>query len=531
MGFVEEQFAAYAWAIGPAFTFYILAVGVSQNHLQPEHKVALSRWLSGEKHGSWATHFCRVFDAVFGRRHLSVACALRSSVASISAVLLLYLLFSEVFQVLGGRAMEDLDVYQVLIIGALVNIVPDYISLYETRWLLRQLERTNSVLMQVLLLLFDAILSGAIIWLSVYLFHYFAGQKPPGPVEMMALFSIFSIFFYSTFLTSIWAWFYCISSWTIRICRLARLSKFTDTKNKPLEQIGAIGAALIIVLTVAVSFANRSEAGISSKFDQFLCENFDDNVCIHLVRLSGNEQETLNEIDNRLCSGGAQLSCFAAVERYFGGDFQKAINLWKKGCEAGRGNDCKHAGVIYRTGRGVEVDANAADKFLSLSCQKENADGCYEYATFKESESSVKSNISSSVDIYKSSCKYGSEAGCIYLRELYAIQRGVSHNYMQLLRSHEERCSLGDTESCLSLVGYIEQGLRVDRSDERIIQIYRSTCYNGSAVGCFQLGQSYEYGIKIEGELELAALYYRRSCEYDGELGCEDLKRVVSRGN
>ncbi len=49
----------------------------------------IALWLMGTGNQPWAQGFLTMFDALFGRNHLSLHCALRSSVASVLFVALI----------------------------------------------------------------------------------------------------------------------------------------------------------------------------------------------------------------------------------------------------------------------------------------------------------------------------------------------------------------------------------------------------------------------------------------------------------
>ena len=113
MSAVSEQlgFPATYWAFAFALAgaFYAAVQWFGKYHLSQESKDTLTLWLWGEYESTWSHHFCNLFDAVFGARHLSLKCFLRSSLASVVAVLLLYVLFAEILGVMGGRALGDLS--------------------------------------------------------------------------------------------------------------------------------------------------------------------------------------------------------------------------------------------------------------------------------------------------------------------------------------------------------------------------------------------------------------------------------------
>lgn len=184
---------------------------VRKEHLAKDAKETLTLWLWGEYESTWSRHFCNLFDTVFGSKHLSWQCFIRSSIASMLAVSLLYVLLAEVLGLLSpdGRAGvtdETHTIGKMLAIGAFINIVPDYLSLFETRWLLKRFDRVKSFVGQMGVLVADAVLTSGIIWFWMNAVLWLLFDKRTTVIEMLALFSFLSIFFYSTFLTSVWAW-------------------------------------------------------------------------------------------------------------------------------------------------------------------------------------------------------------------------------------------------------------------------------------------------------------------------------------
>ena len=115
----------WGFAFGLAGTFYLAVRWFGNHHLSQESKDTLTLWLWGEYESTWSHHFCNLFDAVFGARHLSLKCFLRSSLASVVAVLLLYVLFAEILGVMGGRALGKLSLWDAIKFGVAINIIAD----------------------------------------------------------------------------------------------------------------------------------------------------------------------------------------------------------------------------------------------------------------------------------------------------------------------------------------------------------------------------------------------------------------------
>lgn len=199
-----------AVAIGSMF-FGLTVLSVRMLDPGIRHTIALR--LMGVEQENWCKSFCALFDSCFGRNHLSLLCIVRSAIASLLAVSILWLIFGAEAG-LGGRTTDTLPFWQLALIALGINLVADYLSLLETRWLLGQMQRWNSAWAQALALVVDAVVTGAIILAAI--FAYQASPLYDGAAmsvgEIIGVFSVFGVLFYSTFLTSVWTWGYILSS-------------------------------------------------------------------------------------------------------------------------------------------------------------------------------------------------------------------------------------------------------------------------------------------------------------------------------
>ena len=113
----------------------------------------------------WPDTFIETFDAVFGKHHLTFKCFRRSSIVSISLVILLMLLHCSMYpesvwaQTMQSRIGQIIVLVITLLMAIVVNLLPDYISLLETRLILRYISQTNSVKRLSLFLLLDFFLT------------------------------------------------------------------------------------------------------------------------------------------------------------------------------------------------------------------------------------------------------------------------------------------------------------------------------------------------------------------------------------
>lgn len=84
-----------AWAFAAASVFY-LVTSFAVSPLNPDRRAALSLYLQGDFRETWVSDFCALFDAVFGARHWGLRCVALSAVASVLALLALWVLLGPI---------------------------------------------------------------------------------------------------------------------------------------------------------------------------------------------------------------------------------------------------------------------------------------------------------------------------------------------------------------------------------------------------------------------------------------------------
>ena len=260
-----------------------------------EARESASRFLRnlevGKSLNEWPRQFCQVFDTVFGEKHISWRCFLRSAIASLISVILIFILFS-IFKenILTGAIVDNSEptssermfrvISFVFVGGALYNILPDYISLLETRFILHKLRNQQSVFQIIFFLSIDIAASIAIFLVPLIITvmtmniaieglesfeETFTFQSilelSSGTIFVKGEIGLLSIFFYSTFFTSIWIYLYVLASSTITF--LSKLQKpwlwlrdnFLDIDSKPILAMGWIASMIVtVVFLVSIPF-------------------------------------------------------------------------------------------------------------------------------------------------------------------------------------------------------------------------------------------------------------------------------------
>jgi hypothetical protein len=251
-------------------------------------KLEIAVWLLGvgvsQKLEPWPDTFARVFDRVFGEKHLTLRCFLRSSVVSFVVVFSFLLLSFFLFDKGKPHTSEPDYFVGAVVLSLLSNLLPDYISLLETRLMLRFMRRTSAWRVQVPLLLVDAVITAIVAVLGIAIGYSALGVgivgwetgESPGemfygyrrvlahlladPWRMMRpIFgsdphgvggaAVKGAYFYAAFFTSIWLWAYAGAGFLLKGARrldvgFAWFNRRFDIEKKPLSSIGLVAGAL-----------------------------------------------------------------------------------------------------------------------------------------------------------------------------------------------------------------------------------------------------------------------------------------------
>lgn len=229
----------------------------------------------------WPNHFALLFDTIFGKRHLSWRCFSRSSLASVFAVgvmiVVWYRLNPDAVETFTGIHGLFTSVVFVTAIAVVLNVLPDYFSLLESRFVIDLMKDCRKPICFVSLIFLDIGLTVAIFVLCLVVLILFVNVIISGESiqhydvnyfsqELRKLASMentrdepaFGIFFYSTFFTSSWVWIYAGAVGTARflnasasVIRLFRW--FLDIEGHPVRSVGVIAGLLTAVLWTIVA--------------------------------------------------------------------------------------------------------------------------------------------------------------------------------------------------------------------------------------------------------------------------------------
>lgn len=522
---MTQFFTLYGgWVVGLAVATYWL-INFGGSHVAPARRDDLSLWLMGGSEQTWSKQFCSLFDGVFGERHLSLQCMMRSAIASLVSVGLIYLLLDQVLGVMAFRVDTTLQLWQVMVFAAAINILPDYLSLYETRWILGRFDKARGTLTQLAVLLADAVVSGTIIWIGINLFLLTQSKPAVTVVEMMALFSTYAVFFYSTFLTSVWAWLYCASSLLMRLFVKWRLNRLLDVENQPFRSVALVSAAIVLaggfILRPVVEMGPDGRA----KLDGWLC-SVAASACPHAARLTENEEKRMLYM-SEACMGGVTRECLQTGNQRYGTNVVEAAALYERACFAGTLEGCLFAGWIYDKGEGAPVDDMRARKLHKLACDGGEATGCFNLGMHHYEGEPPPRDLPAAYDLFEKSCAMGFEGGCV--NQGIMLKDGNGPEGLDVARANalfEQACLGGDAWGCTNLGLSFHHGDAVEEDHKKAFDLLYQGCSLGDYLACSTVGNFFFNGIGVEADKAQAKAFLKRGCDNGDPWGCNKLKEV-----
>jgi len=275
----------------------------SESVASQDTKLRITRWLKGldldATASTWPATFITLFDGVFGKRHLSWLCFLRSCVASSSVVgiaLLVWAAFNWNRIAIKYGTSGLVTFVALVVLTTCVSLVPDYVSLLKTRCIIQQMRGIGSYPWIATLLALDLFTTGCLA-LGAYagvLLGFEALSKAtgnqPAPVSLLPVLvgSIrtgnfgyiiplppgyqgvtriedgvpFAIWFFAAFFTSMWAALYALSVTAVRIAHafgvgISAFRDFFDIEKKPLTSLGFVATLLVSIGFWTVAIVHR----------------------------------------------------------------------------------------------------------------------------------------------------------------------------------------------------------------------------------------------------------------------------------
>ncbi len=213
---------------------------------------------------NWAETFGKAFDKIFGKEFITWEKFIKSSIASYVCLLICFTYSYSLNSIYYINLFETYGYFTIFfflfVFGAWFNLVPDYICLNKTRYLIKLCEKPLTKGEKVGILLGDIISTYIIFFFSIiFPTIIFVLLKAIGVIEIALLYLSdsfgnfeppdipLSVFLATTYFASIWFYLYLISSRLISCWQFFE-SFMNKKRNTPFTDLGIISILIVFVI-------------------------------------------------------------------------------------------------------------------------------------------------------------------------------------------------------------------------------------------------------------------------------------------
>jgi hypothetical protein len=256
------QFYVFAWATTTGGLWFLF--DKAEAAAAPPVKSKAADWLMsrslGTETGTLPRHFASMFDRLFGAKHLSGKCFQRSALASVVTVMVATAIRASWNDELSAELSRDLLVSSALMGGFafVTNVIPNYLSLLQTRWTMAWAETRGFTIAVLADLLLTSLVSLAWIFGLAFLLD---GTPPAEQLDDLLGGGLSAVWFFSGFFTSVWLWLYAASVMVSRMLLrvgggVGFLLRVTDVEHQPFRSLGFVGVIITsVVFALGLPFA------------------------------------------------------------------------------------------------------------------------------------------------------------------------------------------------------------------------------------------------------------------------------------
>jgi TPR repeat protein len=207
-------------------------------------------------------------------------------------------------------------------------------------------------------------------------------------------------------------------------------------------------------------------------------------------------------------------------------------SFFEKSCRDGIGSGClREAWTLWRRNRGSDRDH--ALELYKRGCQAGSAEACAHEGLRLLNTADRGSDVIASLE---RSCELGSGGGCATFAFLFATGKLVQRDDRRATALYVKACDLGDAQGCYNVGLMAEEGRGVARDFARAAANYAAGCDGGSSTACTNLGFLYENGRGVKKDAARAVTLYQRgcdgtSCQRSNLNGCVNVGRAFRDGN
>lgn len=207
------------------------------------------------------------------------------------------------------------------------------------------------------------------------------------------------------------------------------------------------------------------------------------------------------------------------------GEDKRAVELYRRGCDAGRPQSCHNLGVAYAVGVGGAPDIEHAVVLYEHACKLGAAGACSDLGWRVRDGVGAERDLARAEALLRRSCELGGVGGCDMLASLLRdTGRGAEAS-----RYWTKACHAGRATACRDQGDKVkERGGDPTPWFQRFRKLVTGQCEEGDGHACYSLAYAAYQGRGVARDRELALRMGKKACGLKWLAACHDVARWLA---
>ncbi len=217
-------------------------------------------------------------------------------------------------------------------------------------------------------------------------------------------------------------------------------------------------------------------------------------------------------------------------------NYERAAEVYKKGCDGGSEFACSGVGFMHMRGKVLVQDYTKAAKLFEHSCDAGEPRGCNNLGAMKSDALGMQRDRAAAVKLYQRACDTGFPMGCTNLGTHQRYGYGTPRDIQAAIASYKRACDGDDALGCSDLADLYVDGSIEPREPARAEALFAHACELGTARGCLGLADGFVSGRfgrdadKAKARYEEAVKLYTADCDAMDGWACARLADLYAIG-
>lgn len=195
------------------------------------------------------------------------------------------------------------------------------------------------------------------------------------------------------------------------------------------------------------------------------------------------------------------------------GDYETAIDCWKRAAGAGNAWAMRNIAVCYANGDGVYQDAQEAFKWYKKAAERGNVESMFEVGIYYYRGEIVPKDVMQSFSWCKKAADNGVVNAMNWVGAFYRDGEGVQQNFQEALKYFKKSGDGGNTSAMVNAALMYDRGTGIPEDKAAAFIWYEKAAEAGNATAMNNLAWAYHHGEGTVTNYSLAKYWYEKAIE------------------